>query len=412
MNLCRLTEAHLWAVSAETQVSLIHRSNSMFVKSRGAICGGLWQAEHRERMELAVGRNVSLPMILLIWAIGAIVPLVILLSSEFGKNDFVVLWIAGSQVLAGDARGVYDVAATGVFADQFDLGKATIFPYPPHALFLFVPFALLRYHAAYVVWTVVTAAFFCWSAKPYIGGKLPLALAVLTPAAITCIAFGQTGLVFGGLWLLAFRGKWPAVAALTFKPHLGILSILSLRNRSALAGTIALTVALLGASAVLLGWSLWPSFFEHSFGHVARITSMKRWLFAGVTPAIGYGFIGWLPFAVAGALLLARNVNAFTAATASFLISPYGFNYDLPVVSLGFGLLLYRNWVNMPFRHRLPIALGFIVPVIAMAGAWWAPPILLWALWVQVQYGTGAFDGGRSEIGPRVERWRAQRFLR
>jgi hypothetical protein len=86
------------------------------------------------------------------------------------------------------------------------------------------------------------------------------------------------------------------------------------------------------------------------------------------------------------------------------LISPFGFHYDMPVACLGFGLLLYANWARMPFRHRLPIALGFMTPVIAVAGVWWVSPILFWALWVQVQYDTGVLDGGRTpahhSVGP------------
>ena len=118
----------------------------------------------------------------------------------------------------------------------------------------------------------------------------------------------------------------------------------------------------------------------------------KRWLFAGVSPAIGYGMIGWIPFAVAGALLLARQVNVFTAATAALLISPYGFHYDMPVACLGFGLLIYERWNEMPIRHRIPVALGFLSPVIAIGGAWWVPPILLWALWAQVTSQSGIFN--------------------
>jgi hypothetical protein len=33
---------------------------------------------------------------------------------------------------------------------------------------------------------------------------------------------------------------------------------------------------------------------------------------------------------------------------------------------------------------RLALMLGFFVPTLASAGVWWMPPILLWALWVQV----------------------------
>src|SRR6202008_944246 len=102
------------------------------------------------------------------------------------------------------------------------------------------------------------------------------------------------------------------------------------------------------------------------------------WVVAGVRPAMAYKLWGWVPFAAAGALMLARNVNCFTASTASFLIAPYAFHYDMPVAALGFGLLIFNHWSGMPIRHRLAVVLGFLSPEIAIIGAWWIPPLLLW----------------------------------
>lgn len=324
-----------------------------------------------------------------IWIIGALGPLFLLLSGPYGQYDFAAFWVAGKQVLSGEAANIYSTAATQIYADRLGLGGATIFPYPPHALFLYVPFALIPYMPGYAVWNLVSAAFFCWAARPYLPDGFPRLLPILSPAAITCMDFGQTGLIFGALWLLAFRGNWAAVAVMTFKPHLGILSVLSLKSRSAFLRTTALVIVVVGASALLFGIALWFDFVQHSLSHGAKFTVMKRWLFAGVGPAMAYGLWGWVPFAAAGGLMLARNVNVFTAATASFLISPYAFHYDMPVASLGFGLLIFWRWDVMPVRHRIPVALGFLSPAIAITGAWWVPPVLLWSLWTQIKYDFG-----------------------
>jgi hypothetical protein len=334
--------------------------------------------------------------ILQIWVIGAIVPLVLAWRATVGKYDFNALWIAGRQALEGNAANIYSEAAAQVYADQFTYGWGSIFPYPPHALFVFIPFSLPPYWPAYFLWSLATAPFFWWAAKPYLPKGFPSVLVILTPAALVCMSYGQTGLLFGALWLLAFRGKWAAVALLTFKPHLGLLSALSLRSGANVLRTAALVLGLVAVSALIFGPSLWSAFAEHTISHAGRMDSSPKWQHAGVSPAMGFGFWGWIPYAAGGALLLARRVNAFTAATASFLISPYGFHYDMPVACLGFGLLLYSNWAKMPFRHRLPIALGFISPVVAVLGVWFVCPIMFWALWVQVQYGTGAFDGART----------------
>lgn len=332
--------------------------------------------------DLANNRSTAIQ----IWIIGSLAPLLLILIGKFGEYDFAAFWVAGRQVLDGAAGSIYSTSATKIYADMLGLGGATVFPYPPHALFLYVPFALIPYIPGYITWNLVSAAFFYWAAKPYLPRGFPPILAILTPAAIICLDFGQTGLLFGALWLLAFRGKWAAVAVMTFKPHLGILSILALRSRAAFVKTSILAAVLIGASILLFGIALWLGFFEHSLGHGQRFTLMKRWLFAGVGPAMAYGLWGWVPFAAAGGLMLARNVNVFTAATVSFLVSPYAFHYDMPVASLGFGLLIFTHWRDMPISHRIPVALGFLSPAIAIAGAWWVPPLLLWALWTQVKY--------------------------
>ncbi len=327
------------------------------------------------------------------------VPLTFIAIGKVGEYDFAAFWIAAKQAMSGEAAGIYSQAATRSYSDSLGLGGATIFPYPPHALFFFIPFALIPYIPAYLAWNAATAAFFYWAARPYLPDRFSPILAILTPAALICLDFGQTGLLFGGLWLLAFRGKWAAVALLTFKPHLGFLAILTLRNRRSFGYTVLMALALLVASALLFGPALWQSFVDHSINHAAKITTMKRWLFAAVTPAVGYGLWGWIAFAIVGAMLLAERLNAFTAATASFLISPYGFHYDMPVVSLGFGLLIFAYWADMPIRHRVPVAIGFLSPVIAISGNWWMPPLLGWALWAQTKYDPGTAIGLPKGIG-------------
>lgn len=339
-----------------------------------------------------------------LWVIGAIVPLVQILRSAVGKYDFSAFWIASMQTVSGHAATIYDGMVAQRIADQFTYGIGAIFPYPPHALFFFIPFAPLPYLASYLTWNVATATLFWWAARPYLPRGFPSALAILTPAALICMNFGQTGLLFGALWLLAFRGKWWAVALLTFKPHLGVLSALTLRKRVDWLRTIIVVLALIAISAAVFGPTVWTAFFEQAAHHVGRMASGQRWLHAGVSPAIGYGFWGWIPFAIGGGLLLARNINAFTAAAAALLISPYALHYDMTVACLGFGLLIHSNWSIMPFHHRLAISLGFIAPVIAFLGVWFVSPILLWALWVQVQYRLGAVAGGRLEGAAEQDR--------
>jgi hypothetical protein len=321
-----------------------------------------------------------------LWVIGALIPVALFFVGDPRTRDFTILWAAAAQLLSGNEIAIYQPDLTNILVDGLARGHAAVFPYPPHALFFILPFGLLPYFPAFLVWSAASLFLFSWAARPYFPSGLPPILAVLTPASLICLDFGQTGLLLGALWLFAFRGKWAAVALLTFKPHLGFLSILSIRTLANLVRIALFVLALIGASAMLFGHNLWPEFIHQATSHGSKIGSVKGWLFAGVSPAMGYGFWGWIPFATAAALLLARNVNVFTASTASFLISPFGFHYDMTVTSLGFGLTIARNWHVMPVRDRTPIAIGFLCPVVAIGGVWWVPPLLLWALWAQVKY--------------------------
>ena len=45
---------------------------------------------------------------------------------------------------------------------------------------------------------------------------------------------------------------------------------------------------------------------------------MASWFNKMTTPYLGYGLVGWLVFAAAGAALLVRRFDVFTAATGNF----------------------------------------------------------------------------------------------
>lgn len=291
-------------------------------------------------------------------------------------TDFIVFWEAARLFLSGEWTTIYQSSTTYNF------------PYPPHGLLLFAPFGTGSVYIGLAAWSLFGAAFFAWTASRHVQPVL----AILTPGSLMCLYYGQTGLVMGGLWLLAFRGQWLAVALLSFKPHLGLLSALTLRDKNRVLQTAAV-IALL----VLPFLTLWDDFFEHSIVHGGEFQLRSVWSFIGVSPGIAYGWAGWVPFAAAAALIVMRNFNVFTAATATLLISPYAFSYDMPVACLGIWLAVRRHWDELGPVDRLGLALGFLAPSLARTGIWWIPPILLWCLWVQVklpcQFGQGVGNG-------------------
>jgi len=291
--------------------------------------------------------------------IGAIFPLKLAVETFGGPNDFSYFWNAARSAL---------------------YGSPTIgwFPYPPHALFLYLPFAPLPFHAAWAVFNFYGLALFLLAARPYLPKGFPPFLAICTPAALICVVFGQTGLIVGALWLWAFGGRWPAVAVLTFKPHLGILSVLSLNRRTFLPTVILAGAIILASVAVFPEW--WGQLPNQLLRQSGQIGQRARWDDIGIGPAIAYGFFIWAGLAVAALYLLARDVNVWSAATAALIVSPYAFHYDMPVASLGFALALCKE---RSVARNVLLTLALWLPILVQFGAWIAPPVLLGTLWAQ-----------------------------
>nr|WP_294847518.1 glycosyltransferase family 87 protein [uncultured Sphingomonas sp.] len=323
--------------------------------------------------------------IALLWLIGALWPLFVIgnhLLHPAMNNDFSVLWSAAQQPLSK----VYHF---------IDAPKG--FAYPPPALFVIWPFGYVSRPLADILWGLSSAVAFIAAALPYMReARLPPILAVLTPAALTCLNFGQTSLLIGALWLMAFRPCWWAVPLLALKPTVGFLSILTLKSKVEWAKAILLGVAIIIVTTALLGPNVWRDFLEYSGRQTGHLTNNGPWVWLGVTPFMSYDWLGWISFGSAAALLLARRVNVFTAATATMLITPYALTYDLTVVSLGFGLALVTRWKTLSGMHRAALFGGWMVA--GLVGKWLMPPLLLFGLWALVSMDEdGAMPGHSPE---------------
>ena len=360
----------------------------------------------------------------LLWWLGAVVAIYLLFFDLTKPNmtrlpgrDFTNLWTAGRLALDGDAWKAFNV-------DTFRLAllnKAGIlslqnYSYPPHALFIAAPFALMPYYLSLAVWTVLGFVFFVWAARPFIPFH-PL-LAALTPAAAFNIWNGHYGFYIGGLWLLVFywvrnRPYWAAVAAglLSFKPHLGLLiAIRLLTERRALVATVLTVVLLVAASAFIFGAGTWAAFLTDTTAEQADIlTAPGASLYLRMMPSaycvFGGGSVGILAqliFASAsiGILIYRSALNPFSAATATFLIVPYTFNYDMTVACLGFAILIYSRWSVLSWHAKALLTLAFWAPELTWIVPWLVPPILLAGLWLQTSPGLNicVFSDGGGKI--------------
>jgi hypothetical protein len=331
-------------------------------------------------------------LVFLLWVFGALAVVVSMHRgwlSPLVDRDFVSVWVAGKMATGGHAAQVFDVDMLRATAKQMTGNPLSIgYPYPPHALFIAVPLSLLPYSLAFWTWQSISALLFCVAARPFLPKGLSPALAVITPAGLISVIYGQVGLFFGALWLFSFRGSWAATAALTFKPHLGVLAGVETIRSHHLIKTCAAIVVIFALSAIAFGLDSWRMWLSGAAAGIAGDLSKAPygiWYSQMTTPYLGYGLIGWGLFGAAAILLLIRRFDVFTAATASFLVAPYGFHYDMTVVCLGFGVLLFVRWRQMAPWETFICGLAFLSPVLVQLGTWIVPPLLLAGLYVQTR---------------------------
>jgi alpha-1,2-mannosyltransferase len=200
------------------------------------------------------------------WAIGGVVWLAWLVNFIGGKGildlagknkgtDFMAYFSAGKMILMGRSPDLYNIPLLTSIQQLF-YGTATpgFYPYlyPPHYALFMVPFALLPYTIAYLVWTAL--GFLClWLSIKWLGIQKPFHILLFSLTwfpVFAAVSFGQNsffslaifcltyhlwtknrdfpaGLVFslllfkpqfmvflGFLWLLDWRKSWKALVGL------------------------------------------------------------------------------------------------------------------------------------------------------------------------------------------------------
>jgi alpha-1,2-mannosyltransferase len=341
-----------------------------------------------------------------LWLVGLSFAFVLILQDIIAPDpgappgrDFANLYNAGKLALDGYAYRAFDVDTFRFgFLDLFGKFIQQNYSYPPHALLLAAPMAMLPYWPSFAVWTVVSVGLFYWAAKPHV--PFAPALAVLTPAAAINIWNGHYGLLLGALWLLFFqmRGVKAGLiaSAMTIKPHMGLfIAITALRDWRTVAAAVCGTIALVTLSIFLFEPASWYGFISNTFGvQMEMLTRQKNDFYFRLMPSAYTSFgrdggaivIHLLFAAVAAALVLrSRRIDPFAFATATFLIVPYVFIYDMTVACLGFAMILWRDWGKLGRSEKVVLTLAFMTPNLTLVFPPLTGPILLAALAVQTK---------------------------
>ena len=282
--------------------------------------------------------------------------------------DFNVFHIVAQRVWLGDADLAYQFEKL-LEMQRAASGSDSFMPwtYPPQFDLLLAPFGLISTGFAYFLFMAATLALYLIVLRSISGSHLVLALIVLLPAMVVTIACGQNGFLTGGLIGLVclFIEERPIAAGLALglmviKPHLAITfaayAILTRRWRVVVAaGAVVLLSSLL--CTLVFGPRIWPAlmqsvhdsatFLERGYYPLFRMISF----YAGLRTLGVSASTAFLGQAVIAACCLgiiavawfrqfpARWCLGLTAMLA-VSVSPYAYDYDLPIFGIGLALLL------------------------------------------------------------------------
>jgi Glycosyltransferase family 87 len=324
-------------------------------------------------------------------------------SPRFG--DFFGLWTFGVFALAEPAAVLYDPEALQRFQQVLDPAFTGAYPffYPPSFLLLTVPLALLPLGYAWLGWCTGTLALYVTAVLGRGWRSRAGAALLVAPTTLLCIVAGQSGLLTGAMMLGGLRAlparPWlggALLGLLTVKPQLGLLLLIALvaaRQWRAIAAACLTAVGVAVATGIAFGWHIWivwaqtiPLGMKMVLNKRAEIIDLMPTVTAGLfqlgmpegptrliqlATAIAVCCVTWRAFRPG----ISPNAIA-VLAMATFLATPYGFVYDLPMVT---GALVLTMLARQPaLAETVLFGLIAVVPLLMLGtGLPLAEPILL-----------------------------------
>jgi hypothetical protein len=318
------------------------------------------------------------------------------------SGDFITFWAASLIGLTGSPENAYNIpllvkaAKTAVPGLQ---GEFAWF-YPPPFYLLVLPFALLPYLWAYFTFELTTLVAYVAVFRRVAKGPDAMWLLAAFPAVLYNLFLGQNAfltaaLAASALLCLERRPVWSGViiGLLIIKPHLAVLFPVALIAIGAwrtfiTAGLVA--AAFLAIGTAVLGTPTWFAWLDSiSMARISLESGAFPWarmptVFAllrmgGVSVPvayIGHGIVAcgaivavWAVWRRSSAL----PVRGAALLSATFLVSPYSFDYDLAWLAFPIAWLaqagLQDGWLR---GEREVLVAAWILPMVT-----WVLPVIL-----------------------------------
>ncbi|UGY27945.1 DUF2029 domain-containing protein [Bradyrhizobium septentrionale] len=306
--------------------------------------------------------------------------------------DFAAFYITAKLVWLGDMDQAYQFAKLIVIQREASGGHNGFmsWTYPPQFGLLLAPFALIPIGLAYLLFAGSTLALYFAVLRRLAGSQFVLVLIVFFPTIGITLACGQNGLLTAALigMVCLFFEERPVVAGaalglMIIKPHLAIaLAVYAILRRSWIVVMTAAAVVLISSAicTAVFGVEIWSAFLqsvrdssvflEQGNYPMHRMISIYAALrTAGLSASgsfIAQGIVAVLALAVV-LIAVYRTMPARESlgltAIVSVCISPYAYDYDFLVFSVGLALLLpallanAREW-ERGLIYALPIPIG------------------------------------------------------
>ena len=369
------------------------------------------------------------------------------LNPQIVNVDFSNYWFAGKLMSAGSPVAVlyheiYFPAAKAFFGDEFLWHS---WSYPPHFMLLVWPLSFLPYKLALVTFLGGTLALFVYACRKIIGNKIarePLFWIMMLPLIFTNIVAVQNGFLTAALMLLAFgyraEGRYLlagfCLACLTIKPQVGVLIPIYLvmqRDWRTFAAASGFTAAIVAVTALSFGVDAWTAYLDVTVPYMSHVMNTGTGIFTYMMPTffmsarvLGLSaesaLLVQLVLAIPLLALFVYGISKsedelarlFLLATCTFLIVPYGFNYDLgAAIALACAVYLERRdrYASAPpsrgraYSSDIALWILALLPVLttqlALSGVPVGPLIIL-AVILYFQFGDRYFASSRPRSQP------------
>jgi hypothetical protein len=319
--------------------------------------------------------------------------------------DFDAFHLAGRMGLQGNMGVAYDPVR--MFAAEEAAGAAGLrmpWAYPPQFDLIVAALALLPVGLAYALFTAAGLAAYLAVLRALAGARFAETVIFTAPALILTVYSGQNGLLTGtltGLFALAvLRGRAVAgvpLGLMIIKPHLALgLGVLVLAQARWRVLAVAILTAVLtgGLGALAFGPGIWMDFARglqitgdllqrgaFQFFRLISVYGTVRALGFGAGPALAaQGVVALAAVALIVAMApshLGPRVALGIAALGTLAISPYAYDYDLPIIGVAVALLL----PDLAVRLRPVEAVGLLALTWVATG---------WSVWLILRFQSGA----------------------